>query len=187
MPFRQVIQVAEGRLVIREARDADAELLLLLREEVLQEETWFITSLDELSTGVEDERRRLRMLAKMPNAVVLVASLRGSLLGMVVIQGGGLRRTQHVGRLEIIVDRKARGAGYGRLLMEACVAWARENPMLQKLALCVFEDNTRAVALYRAMGFIEEGHRVGEYREADGRLRDDLLMYLPVNRIGNCG
>jgi ribosomal protein S18 acetylase RimI-like enzyme len=54
--------------------------------------------------------------------------------------------------------------------------------MLQKLSLAVFADNSPAIGLYRSLGFIEEGRRIGEYREEDGRLRDDLIMARSVRR-----
>ena len=51
---------------------------------------------------------------------------------------------------------------------------------LEKLSLAVYAHNLPALSLYRALGFQEEGRRVGEYRFADGSLRDDVLMALPV-------
>ena len=44
----------------------------------------------------------------------------------------------------------------------------------------MFADNTRAVELYRRLGFEEEGRRVREYKLADGTYRDDLLLYRTV-------
>ena len=90
--------------------------------------------------------------------------------------GGRLTRARHVARLEMMVDKAARGEGVGKALLDHALSWAEANPMLDKVALAVFADNDRAVALYRSRGFTDEGRRVGEYKEADGRLRDDLLL-----------
>jgi len=81
-----------------------------------------------------------------------------------------------VGMIEIFVERTARGQGVGRALMEAAIHWAELNPILRKLSLHVFEDNERAVKLYKDLGFHTEGCLRGEFQEMDGTLRNDLMM-----------
>jgi ribosomal protein S18 acetylase RimI-like enzyme len=66
------------------------------------------------------------------------------------------------------------------MLMHAAVDWAVSHADVSKIGLAVFEDNTRAIAMYTSFGFVVEGRRAGEYREADGSLRSDLLMCLGV-------
>ena len=61
-------------------------------------------------------------------------------------------------------------------LVEAAQRRAAMSGVLRKLSLAVLADNAAAVALYEACGFRVEGRRVGEYLEADGTARDDLLM-----------
>ena len=84
---------------------------------------------------------------------------------------------RHTGKLEIMIDRHARGHGIGRVLMEACMQWAKFNPSIEKLGLSVFTTNARAIHLYEEMGFKEEGRRAREYKMRDGSYRDDVLMY----------
>lgn len=68
-----------------------------------------------------------------------------------------------------------RGRGVGRALMDRALEWASRSP-LQKLALSVYAHNAPAIALYRKLGFEEEGRRVAEYLFPDGSYRDDVLM-----------
>ncbi|HEX6602203.1 MAG TPA: GNAT family N-acetyltransferase, partial [Solirubrobacterales bacterium] len=67
-----------------------------------------------------------------------------------------------------------RGRGGGRMLIEAAVAARPED--VHKIELEVFPENEAAIALYRKLGFEEEGLRRNHYRRRDGRLRSALIM-----------
>jgi putative acetyltransferase len=67
-----------------------------------------------------------------------------------------------------------RGRGGGRMLMEA--ALEARPPHVHKIELEVFPDNEAAIALYRSLGFEQEGVRRDHYRRLDGSLRSALLM-----------
>jgi ribosomal protein S18 acetylase RimI-like enzyme len=77
----------------------------------------------------------------------------------------------------MMVARDRRGQGIGTALMEAAIGWAREQG-LHKLSLDVFAHNEAALALYRKLGFVEEGRRVKHYRRASGELWDAIEMGL---------
>ncbi|MCB9759604.1 MAG: GNAT family N-acetyltransferase [Alphaproteobacteria bacterium] len=168
----------DGRVIVVErARPADAADVLRVHRAVLQERRWFITEPDELTDTVEMKVAVIRELTGANNCCFLVARVDGALVGMVIVQGGRLRRMRHVGKLEIYVLHEARGIGVGRALMSACVDWATHNPVICKLGLNVFAHNERAIGLYKAFGFEREGYRPREYRLADGTWCDDVLMY----------
>ena len=75
------------------------------------------------------------------------------------------------------VAKEWRGRGVGSALLTAAIEWARERS-LHKLSLSVFAHNTAAIALYRKLGFVEEGRRVKQYRRASGELWDAIDMGL---------
>lgn len=169
-----------GRLVIDSAVEVDAADVDALFLRVLTEGRYFITAADEYGGTPDWHAQLIKNLGRQENSCYLVARLDHRLVGVLTIQGGQLRRMRHVGRLEVYVDREVRGMGVGCALLEASIEWATESPRLSRLTLAVFEDNERAVALYRRTGFEVEGRRAGEYREADGSLRADLLMWRSV-------
>lgn len=165
-------------LVVGEASSRDALPLLALKRQILSERDWFITLPEELTTTLDDQLALIRELRDAPNSVLLVARReRGQVVGAVTLMGGLLARTRHTARLEILVDPAYRGHGVGRALMTAAIEWAEANPLLQKVGLSVFATNERAIALYRSMGFLEEGRRPREYQLEDGTFRDDVLFY----------
>jgi putative acetyltransferase len=64
----------------------------------------------------------------------------------------------------------------GSALMADAIRWAREMGV-EKLALSVYPDNTRAREMYQRFGFVEEGRLTGHSKKAVG-YRDEILMGL---------
>lgn len=160
---------------------ADAAALYALHRRILQEGLWFVTEVDELRSDVAQKVQLIRDSARSDNSVLLVAREGPRVLGAVQIAGGALRRVRHVGRLEVMVDEPARGRGVGRALVSAALDWARANPVLEKVGLTVFPHNEAALAVYRELGFVEEGRRIAEYRFGEGDYRDEIAMAVRVN------
>jgi diamine N-acetyltransferase len=70
----------------------------------------------------------------------------------------------------VVVDAAEQGHGIGRAAMRQLVADLRTRPGCRLVALTVHEDNVAARALYRSLGFVENGERDG----------DELVMVLPA-------
>lgn len=170
---------AEQRPIsVHEAKRSDAPTLLEIHERVLQEAEYFITLADEFTGTVQEKASLIRDLRRSENSVMLVARDGRRIAGYCVAYGGELERQRHVARFEIMVHPDLRNRGIGKVLLQALVEWARDNRLVTKLSLNVFSTNTRAIRLYKAMGFSEEGRRAKEYRDPDGTWRDEILMFL---------
>ncbi|MCA9568925.1 MAG: GNAT family N-acetyltransferase [Myxococcales bacterium] len=144
---------------------------------MIAEERWFIASAGELDMELPDMVRDIATLRGSNRGHLLVARVDGRVAGYLVLRAPPWRRTSHVVKLEILVDARYRGEGVGRALLQAGIAWAESAPGIEKIGLSVFADNERALALYRSLGFQEEGRRLREYRMDDGTYRDDVLLY----------
>ena len=79
--------------------------------------------------------------------------------------------------IALAVSREWRGRGVGTALFETGIASARDRGC-HKLCLSVFAHNTAAIALYRKLGFVEEGHRLNQIRRQSGELWDSVEMGL---------
>lgn len=77
---------------------------------------------------------------------------------------------------QIIIAPERQGQGYGAAVTKLAADYAFRVLNINKLYLTVSTDNEAAIALYRACGFIEEGHLVAEYF-VDGHYQDALRMY----------
>lgn len=174
---RLVRATPAGTVVVSDAEGRDAAAVVALHRAVLEEGRYFITHADEFGGSVEQKAALIRGFLRQDNCCFFVARLGEAVVGMISLRGGQLRRMRHVAKLEIFVSDRVRGQGVGRALMDAALAWATAHVEISKIGLSVFDDNTRAIALYQQLGFLEEGRRPEEYREDDGTLRGDLLMY----------
>lgn len=88
---------------------------------------------------------------------------------------------RHGAIISVGIHPKAQGLGLGRALVETLLAWADApprdgEPAIERVELYVRADNPRAIALYRSVGFEEEGRRRGFVRTPDGECVDDLVL-----------
>lgn len=171
-----------AEFLIAPAVSSDAVGLISLRGSVVAEGEFLVAEAGEVAMAIDMMIARVRSQgvgdsgdAGRSGRCMLVARARHQVIGMVEVQPGGFKRTRHVGYLEVMVRSDWRGRGVGRALMARVLDWVPFSS-ITKLALSVYAHNAPAIALYRSLGFVEEGRRVGEYRFSDGTLRDDLLM-----------
>jgi L-phenylalanine/L-methionine N-acetyltransferase len=120
---------------------------------------------------------RLERLRQVdPHACKLVAVAGERIVGAAGLHVGhaGLRRL-HARELGIGIAREWQGRGLGRRLIARLLDWADNWGGVLRVELHVHADNDRAIALYQAMGFVEEGrHRA--YALKNGRYIDVFSM-----------
>jgi putative acetyltransferase len=120
---------------------------------------------------------RVEMISRYePTGIKLVAIAEGELVGMAGLHPvhPGLRRA-HVRGLGIAIAPEWQGRGVGRRMMERLLAWADNWGGVLRIELNVHEDNAPAIALYRSLGFAEEGRHRG-YALKNGRYVDAFTM-----------
>jgi ribosomal protein S18 acetylase RimI-like enzyme len=82
----------------------------------------------------------------------------GRVVGWIDISPSRLPVSRHVGGLGMGLLADYRGQGIGKRLMQAALAKAQAKG-LKRVELEVFPHNTAGIALYKAVGFVEEGRR----------------------------
>jgi putative acetyltransferase len=120
---------------------------------------------------------RLEFLQKVEsNSCKLVAVAGSEIVGAAGLYGASMSlRRGHVRMLGIGIDREWQGRGIGKLLITRLLDWADNWAGVLRVELTVHADNDRAIALYRSMGFAEEGrHRA--YALKNGCYVDALFM-----------
>ena len=111
-----------------------------------------------------------------PQDCKLVAVVDGGIVGAAALHsvGTSLRR-KHVRLLSIGLAAEYQGQGLGRQLIARLLDWADNWAGVLRVELNVHADNERAIALYRSLGFVEEGRHRG-YALKEGRYIDGLSM-----------
>jgi RimJ/RimL family protein N-acetyltransferase len=120
-------------------------------------------------------------IEKLPaGGLYIVLELDGEPVGHLLLEPLPLASTRHVVQLTIVVHPGNTGKGYGRVLMEYAINWARACELVEKIELRVRSTNGRAIALYEALGFVREGQLRRRIKLQQG-YADDICMALFVD------
>ncbi len=79
------------------------------------------------------------------------------IVGHLELIGSAMKFLQHRAKLGIGIETKYRSQGYGRLLIETAIEWAKAQDFLQWIDLEVFAHNKVAIKLYKSFGFTTVG------------------------------
>jgi RimJ/RimL family protein N-acetyltransferase len=164
-------------VIIRSACTDDASALLAHVRAVIAENVHGVTTPEEFDVTEKEERDWIRRHVDGPANALLIAEMSGHIIGMLAVESGERKRLAHRAILHMSVSHEWRGRGVGTALLETAVEWAKKHPAIEKLCLAVIATNSRAIALYRKLGFIEEGRRLREIKVGPGQYEDDISMY----------
>ena len=157
-------------LIVRPALPADADALVDLGRAVAAENDLWLT----YDRSRADERRNVKSVRRDPNVAVFVAEAPEGVVGRLSIARDRGPYSPHVAEVGLMVAANARRRGVGTALLEEAVKWARGSG-ITKLELTVFPHTEPAIALYRKLGFREEGLLRRRYFIQD-RYVDAMLM-----------
>jgi L-amino acid N-acyltransferase YncA len=100
----------------------------------------------------EDQARAIWMLHP-PGRTVVATDDDGTVLGTAKMNPNFGGNGSHVSSASFMVGSQYGGRGVGRALGEHVLAWARDSGYRSMQFNAVVESNTRAVALWKALGF----------------------------------
>ena len=164
----------DGReLLLRPTRETDAPALVALLDSVARERE-FIAAVPGERSVAEEQLALAALLSE--GGLSIVVEVEAEIAGHLAVHRGVAPDEAHSGDVAIIVANQYRGRGVGRLLMETAIDWGRAVG-LSRLHLGVFTSNERAISLYRAVGFVEDGVRAPHVKPRAGP-RDLFLMSL---------
>lgn len=165
-------------LSVREARAEEAPLLAAAERAIALVPGRLASRPDEIVdlavrqmiVGLNENRRGL----------FVVAERGGELVGHAFLEPLPLAVTAHVVRLTIAVHEGHQRQGIGKALMNELLCWARSDARVEKVELQVRSSNEAAVALYRSLGFVEEGRKTKRLKIAPNQYIDDIYMAIWV-------
>jgi len=173
-----------GRMVhIRTAQPSDALAIHAITAEAITEGAYHISEPQEFTFTTEEEVAWIRQHAGHPAQVMLVGEVGGEVVGLIHFEPGVRTRQAHAGELAMNVATAQRELGIGRCLLEALIAWAEHHPQIERLGLRALSINPRALHLYSAIGFVEEGRRIQAIKLGPGQYADEVIMSRPVKAL----
>jgi len=168
--------VKKEDIVIRTVKSKNASSIFHIQKEVVSEGNFLTTASEEFNKTVEQQRDWIEKILQNDKEIMLVAETPKEIVGWIVFLSQNRIRLSHTGSIGMMIKKDFRSMGIGKLLMKGMLDWAEQNPFIEKVSLGVFSTNERAIALYKSMGFIEEGRKIKEFKINDEYI-DDILMY----------
>lgn len=144
-------------LTLREVRPEDAAILREIDVRVVEDGRGVVRlprDVRDLSAFADN----IRSMLGSEDKHFLVAEYDGIVAGEGTVRRYPVSLCRHVALLALQVDPRYQGKGVGRAIAEALVQWSDARG-ISRLELNVRGDNTRAIALYRSLGFSIEGTR----------------------------
>ncbi|MGH3387162.1 MAG: GNAT family N-acetyltransferase [Nocardioidaceae bacterium] len=135
-------------MLIREATDDDWPAIWpFLHDIVAAGETY------TLPRDLGEDRAREIWMLPPPDRTVVAVDHDGTVLGTAKMNRNHQGPGAHIASASFMVDPAHGGKGVGRALGEYVVDWAREAGYRALQFNAVVETNTRAVALWKSLGF----------------------------------
>ena len=137
-----------GGMLIRDATAEDWEQIWpFMRQIVTAGETY------AYDPDMDEATARKLWLVRPPGRTRVAVHEDGTVLGTANMYPNRPGPGSHVASASFMVDGRASGQGVGRALGEEALAWARANGFRAMQFSAVVATNTRAVALWRSLGF----------------------------------
>jgi len=147
----------EKEVIIREAKKEDAQSMIDFYNLVGGETDFLSFGKNEFKRDLKEYESYLESTREEDNSIVLLTIIDEQIAGIASINSNQKVRTKHVGTLGIVVAEQYCGLGLGGEMVDYLIEWAKLNGITKKISLLTREDNTRAIELYKKVGFETEG------------------------------
>lgn len=170
-----VIKINGHTLLLRNAEEKDAEMLLKYLKTVCDETKFLMKNSDEIALSLEDEREFINNQNKSECNLLLLGFLDGEHIGNCSFTGTNLCRYKHRVNMGIALYQKYTGMGLGKIMIEKLFSIAKEKGF-EQIELEVVADNKRAISLYEKLGFEVFGTFPNNLKYKDGTYANSYWM-----------
>lgn len=159
-------------VIIREATSEDWPAIWAFLREIVAAGDTFTWDRD-----ITDDRARAMWLKQPPGRTVVAVDEDGTVLGTAETHPNQAGPGAHIANAGFMVDPRRAGRGVGRALGEHVIEQARADGYRAMQYNAVVESNTRAVELWKSLGFEVIGRVPEGYLHAEKGYVDLLIMY----------
>ena len=181
MEYRNTITLKDGRrCILRNATESDGKAALdnfILTHEQTDN---LLSYPDESDITAEQESEFLKSKTESDREIEILAEVEGSVVGLAGVDSMGNKyKVRHRADFGISIDKAYWGLGIGRALLEASVECARKAGY-EQLELNVVTENSRAIAMYEAAGFVEFGRNPRGFKSRLSGYQELVYMRLEL-------
>lgn len=167
-----------SQAIIRTVSKDDLDDMLSYVNNLIDEDTYLLLSgthlnREEESKYLDDSLTKLNTGKKIHLVVTVDGKFAGSCEARIMD-----KRKSHIGEVGISIAKKYREEGIGAEILKTLISECRKTG-LRLLYLHCFENNERAIHLYKKIGFIPAGVVPGVYAYK-GEYIGEITMYLPL-------
>lgn len=155
------------KLVLRNAEEDEAEMLLKYLKQVYAETPFLIQEPDEITFTIADEKKYIKENNDSDSDLLLIGMLDGKHVGNCSLMGNHARRLKHRTSLGIVLYLEYTGLGIGRIMIEEACKIAKENG-IEQIELEVAANNRNAISLYEKLGFKKIATLPNNMKYSDG-------------------
>lgn len=163
------------KLVLRNAVEDEAEMLLKYLKQVYAETPFLIQEPDEITFTIDDEKKYIKENNDSDSDLLLIGMLDGKHVGNCSLMGNHARRLKHRTSLGIVLYLEFTGLGIGKIMIEEVCKIAKENG-IEQVELEVAANNRNAISLYEKLGFENVGTLPNNMKYSDGTYTDVHFM-----------
>ncbi len=161
---------------IRNASEEDKSSLYALYKAVAQNSGGIARTEDEITEDYIDA-----LFSSLENKGIMLVGTEeetGALIAEIHASKYGIKIFDHIlTSLTIVVHPDYQGKGIGKKMFEAFLNHIEHHrPEIGRVELESRATNKRSIALYRQLGFVQEGVMKNKTRNPDGKFEDSILM-----------
>ncbi|MGN7115533.1 GNAT family N-acetyltransferase [Lysinibacillus odysseyi] len=97
----------------------DAEMMVRIQKEVVEEEDFLLTDPTEFHKTVDDQKQWIQRILQNSRETILVAEVDAKIAGWLVFQSPNRVRLNHTGSFGMMISKEYRNMQIGRRLLEA--------------------------------------------------------------------
>ena len=181
MKYRNEITIKNGqKCIIRNGTFEDGPEVSTFFTTTHGETDYLLSYPEESIRDDEKQSNYLKETTESDREIELLAIVDGKVVGMAGFNAIGSKyKVRHRAEFGITVSKNYWGQGIGKAIMNACIECAKEAGYIQ-LELDVVADNTRAIELYKKLGFIEFGRNPKGFQSKYSGFQELVYMRLEL-------
>lgn len=170
------------KFLLRSPRASDSAQMLEYLRTVSEETNFMLRYPEEITLTPEEEAAFLTRIAETPGELMISVFKDGRIVGnSSLVHISPIYKARHRAEFGIALVEEVWHLGLGRELMTHLTAFARDFGY-EQVELEAATANTRALELYRQMGFEIFGERPRTFKLKDGSYLNEYLMVLALTR-----